>query len=100
MAAARPGLEIHSTMGDLLAPEMHDGEEGTYRMRFPVPAGLLGDGMQTFLLVDAATGTTLDRLAILAGDALDEDLRAELDFMRAELALLKKAFRRHCAESP
>jgi hypothetical protein len=30
---------------------------------------------------------------------LDEDIRAEVDLLRAELDLLKRAFRRHCSET-
>jgi hypothetical protein len=30
---------------------------------------------------------------------LAEDIRAEMDLLRAELDLLKQAFRRHCVET-
>jgi hypothetical protein len=30
---------------------------------------------------------------------LEEDIRAEVSLLRAELDLLKRAFRRHCAET-
>jgi hypothetical protein len=41
----------------------------------------------------------LGSFSIVAGDALAEDIRAELSLLRAELDMLKKAFRRHCVET-
>ena len=35
----------------------------------------------------------------LAGEALAHDIRAEIDLLRAELDMLKRAFRRHCLET-
>ncbi|MGR3501811.1 hypothetical protein [Pseudaestuariivita sp.] len=71
----------------------------SWAIRVPVPPRCLSDGVQTFLLRDTATETTLTSFAIVAGEVLDDDVRAELDFLRAELDLLKRAFRRHCAET-
>lgn len=81
---------------DLPGIEVAPGDGG-HRVRVPVPAELLSDGMQTVVLSDAATGARLASFAILAGDALSEDIRAEVDLLRAELDMLKRAFRRHCA---
>jgi hypothetical protein len=41
----------------------------------------------------------LGSFSIVAGDALAEDIRAELSLLRAELDMLKKGFRRHCLET-
>ena len=70
-----------------------------YQLAIPIPARLLNDGVQTFVIQDATTGDKLGSFAILAGSALDDDLRAEIDLLRAELDLLKRAFRRHCVET-
>ena len=70
--------------------------EGGWLVRVPVPAELIADGVQSFVIADAATGAVLNSFAVLAGDALAEDIRAEMDLLRAELDLLKRAFRRHC----
>ena len=70
--------------------ETADGLELAVR----VPAEILGDGVTTVLVTDAASGARLGSFAILAGEAVEGDLRAELDLMRAELDMLKKAFRR------
>ncbi|MDA8740151.1 hypothetical protein N9M73_03340 [Rhodobacteraceae bacterium] len=41
----------------------------------------------------------LARFTLIGGDLVDQDLRAEIDLLRAELDLLKRAFRRHCADT-
>jgi hypothetical protein len=72
---------------------------GQWVVRVPIPADLISDGVQSFIISDAKSGTTLDSFAVLAGEALAEDIRAEMDLLRAELDMLKRAFRRHCVET-
>lgn len=98
-AASVPALEIHTDLGDQLAPEILSKDDGTIRVRFAVPPGLLGDGIQTLVLLEPTSGTVLDALQITAGEVPDDDMRAEMALLRAEIDLLKKAFRRHCAET-
>ncbi len=74
-------------------------EDRGWLLRVPVPVHTLADGMQTFLIVDATSEERLGDFAISAGEALGEDYRAELDLLRAELDMLKRAFRRHCVET-
>lgn len=69
-----------------------------WQLRIAIPPDLLSDGIQTFLIIDRDSEETLSSFSILAGEPLDEDIRAEVDLLRAELDLLKRAFRRHCAE--
>jgi hypothetical protein len=68
-------------------------------LRIPIPREAMSDGIHTFLIRNAETGETLDSFAILAGEALADDIRAEMDLLREELDLLKRAFRRHCLET-
>lgn len=75
------------------------GRAGEYAVRVPVPAELLSEGVQTFLIRDAASGERLDQFTIITGVALEDDIRAEVDLLRAELDMLKRAFRRHCLET-
>lgn len=75
------------------------GAAGRWRVSVPIPAELLADGVQTFVISDAKTGARLAAFSIVTGEPLEDDIRAELDLLRAELDLLKKAFRRHCAET-
>jgi hypothetical protein len=74
-------------------------EEGTWLVEIPVPSSLISDGVHTVVICDETTGRTLNSFSVIAGEALDDDLRAEVDMLRAELDMLKKAFRRHCAEN-
>lgn len=73
--------------------------ERTWIVRLALPADVLTDGVQTFLLIDQDTDATLDSFTIITGEPLDDDLRGEIDLLRAELDMLKKAFRRHCVET-
>ena len=74
-------------------------EADSWTVRVPIPAALIADGVQSFVIADARTGAVLNSFAVVAGDALAEDIRAELDLLRAELDMLKRAFRRHCVET-
>jgi hypothetical protein len=74
-------------------------EGGGWLVRVPLPAAAIADGVQTILIAEAATEVVLERVTVIAGDPLDEDIRAEMDLLRAELDMLKRAFRRHCVET-
>lgn len=73
------------------------GREGEFAVRVPIPAEVLSEGVQTFLI--RAEGETLAHFTVITGVAMEDDLRAEIDLLRAELDMLKRAFRRHCLES-
>lgn len=72
---------------------------GDWLVQVPIPADLLSEGVQTFLIRDAATGEKLQHFTVITGVAMEDDLRAEVDLLRAELDMLKRAFRRHCLET-
>jgi hypothetical protein len=72
---------------------------GDWAVRVPVPAELLSEGVQTFIICDGVTGDKLGHFTIITGVALEDDIRAEVDLLRAELDMLKRAFRRHCLET-
>jgi hypothetical protein len=42
---------------------------------------------------------TIPEEAIADGEALGDDMRVEIELPRAELDMLKRAFRRHCVET-
>lgn len=75
------------------------GATEAWKVKIPVPTELLSDGVHTVLISEAESGERLGSFTILAGDAMDEDLRAEVDLLRAELDMLKRAFRRHCVDT-
>lgn len=72
---------------------------GDWAVRAPIPVELLSEGVQTFLIIDAVTGDKLGHFTIITGVAMEDDIRAEMDLLRAELDMLKRAFRRHCLET-
>ena len=71
---------------------------GVWFFRFAVPSEVISDGVQTFVFTDRNTGQVLSSFALIAGDGLADDIRAEMDLLRQELDMLKRAFRRHCLE--
>lgn len=73
------------------------GKAGQFAVLVPIPLSALNEGMQTFVL--RLGEDMLAQFNLNAGQPLDEDIRAELSLLRAELELLKRAFRRHCAET-
>jgi len=73
-------------------------EPGRWALEVPVPVESVGDGVQTFLIVDMRRETVLQSFAIMGDDVVAEDMRVEVALLRAELDMLKKAFRRHCLE--
>jgi hypothetical protein len=94
-----PQVEVTLDNATLAGVEVIDDQAGGWVLRVPVPAEAIADGIQTFLIRDKASGGKLDSFALLAGDALGDDIRAEIDLLRAELDMLKRAFRRHCLET-
>lgn len=76
-----------------------EGHPGHYLLSVGLPSDVLCEGVQTVQLRSAEDGEVLDRITILAGEPMDDDIRAEVEFLREELDLLKRAFRRHCTET-
>ena len=82
------------------AVEITEGADGqVWHLRVPIPIDVISDGMQTFLIHDAENGDRFGQFHIAAGEPLQDDFRAEVDLLRAELDMLKRAFRRHCLET-
>ena len=72
------------------------GKADRFTVRVPIPAWVLNEGVQTILV--RSGDVTLTQFTLVAGQPVDEDLRAELSLLRAELDLLKRAFQRHVRE--
>jgi hypothetical protein len=99
--AARPDIScvlLEQEVGDLTLNEDPTLAQ-TWHLKFFLPSSALTDGIQTFLIIDKLTSETLDSFTIITGEPLNDDLQAEVDLLRAELDMLKKAFRRHCVET-
>ena len=74
-------------------------EAGGWFVRFRLPLDRLSDGVQTFVIENAETGQALAHETVIAGEDAATDMRAELDMLRAELDILKRAFRAHCRDA-
>lgn len=87
--------DITAWHGDtaLGAPEMRAEGEGQWALKLDLPVAVLTEGVQVIALRDGE-GRTLETVNILAGRALEGDLRAEVAMLRAELDLVKRALRR------
>lgn len=97
---AAPAIQVMHHAQEVSGVEVAtlDGQSGQFSVRVPIPAALLADGIQTFVIQDKATGQTLDSFVIVTGEPLQADIRAEMDLLRSELDMLKRAFRRHCQD--
>lgn len=80
-----------------LAPMGDDSD--LWQVTVDIPSAFLVDGVQTFLFVLKGDTEILDRFSVITGEPLEEDLRAEIELLRDELDMLKRAFRRHCIET-
>ena len=76
-----------------------DEANGGWTLHIPIPKEAVADGVQTVIIQEAESGETLETITLIAGDPLAEDIRVEVDLLRAELDMLKRAFRRHCVET-
>ena len=82
--------------GVSLAQNEHSGH---WLLSIPIPAEAISDGVQTILVNDQDNDEQIGHITLMAGEVLGDDIRAEMDLLRAELDMLKRAFRRHCVES-
>lgn len=96
----QPDIEVTHLSQPIAGVEViEDAAGGSWAVRVPIPAEMISDGVQTFVIRDRRHDVTLDSFALMAGEALNHDMRAEMALLREELDLLKRAFRRHCLET-
>ncbi len=100
-ATAQPALEVTLLERPLPGVSLQPVPDrpGHWLVKVPIPAEALNDGVQTFLIRDKVANETLAHFTVVTGVALEDDIRAEIDLLRAELDMLKRAFRRHCLET-
>ncbi|MGJ8555822.1 MAG: hypothetical protein ACSHW6_02190 [Sulfitobacter geojensis] len=77
----------------------HNQSADHWTLSVPIPAQAIADGVQTLIIRDKDAGDKIGHITLIAGEALEDDIRAEMDLLRAELDMLKSAFRRHCVET-
>lgn len=69
-------------------------DDGAIPLRAAIPAAVITDGVTVLSIQVAGSTDVLAHVTLVAGDALAEDLVAEVALLRAELDLLKAAVRR------
>ena len=72
---------------------------GEWAIRVPIAPEHLSEGVQTYLIREPGGSEALAHFTVITGVAMEDDLRAEVDLLRQELDMLKRAFRRHCLET-
>lgn len=77
----------------------HEEKANHWVLSIPIPPEMIADGVHTMVIKDKMTGSQIGHETFLAGDVLGDDIRAEMDLLRDELDMLKRAFRRHCLET-
>lgn len=95
----QPRIEATHLERALDGVEVTELDAASWLIRVPIPADVITDGVQTFLIRETARDETLGSFALMSGDALAYDIRAEVTLLREELDMLKRAFRRHCLET-
>ena len=97
---ARPDIRVTYLDQPVEGVELQQGDgAGVWNLAIPVPTHAVADGVQTFVIIDGSDDTKLGDFTLIAGEAMADDLHAEVDLLRAELDMLKRAFRRHCLET-
>ena len=97
--AAKPTIEVMFDGAHVPDVELSDQGEGEYLLRVPIPQNAIADGAQTFVIRDATDQTELGSFFLIAGEIAADDVRAEIGQLRAELDLLKDAFRKFARDS-
>ncbi|WP_417674151.1 hypothetical protein [Pseudodonghicola sp.] len=99
-SGARPDVRVTYLDRPVDGIELRESEApGSWDLIVPVPEEAVADGVHTVLIRDGATDVKLGDFTLIAGEIATDDLRAEVELLRAELDMLKRAFRRHCLET-
>ncbi|MFW8594010.1 hypothetical protein [Cribrihabitans neustonicus] len=98
-ARSRPEITVMHRDHPLEGIALAEGERGEWHLSVPVPADALGDGTQTFVIFDSGNAARLGAFTVTGSSTEDAGLRAEVELLRAELDMLKRAFRRHCRDT-
>ncbi|NEK22631.1 hypothetical protein GV827_09460 [Sulfitobacter sp. JBTF-M27] len=100
MGEEEPRVEVtheDAVVSDIILTHNQSADHWTLSVRIPPEA--IADGVQTLIIRDADTDAKIGHITLIAGEVLSDDIRAEMDLLRAELDMLKRAFRRHCLET-
>lgn len=88
-----PDLEVLHGDTVLSRPALVPLEAERWRLDVPIPAERIADGVQVFVIRARGATEALASFTVVAGGPVTGDARAEIAQLRAELELLKSAFR-------
>ncbi|SDX02453.1 hypothetical protein SAMN05444358_102222 [Ruegeria halocynthiae] len=88
-----PQIEV-LYLGELLPDVELTPDADGWTLRIPVPSTALSEGVHCVIIRDESTDQKLGEFTIVAGAPVEDDLKAEVALLRAELDMLKRAFRR------
>lgn len=74
-----------------------EGTVNQHQVSVTLPTSLLSEGIQIVTIQAEDTPEPLASFPLIVGDATPDDVTAEIALMRAELEMLKRAFRRRMA---
>jgi len=95
-----PQIKVSHLGADVPDVQVTESEQdGQWIVNVPIPPSAIADGVQVFVITDATDDEKLGDFTLIAGEALGDDIRNEVELLRAELDMLKRAFRRHCVET-
>lgn len=95
-----PQIKVTHLNNDVSDIELKEtATSGEWLLRVPIPISAIADGVQVFVITEGIHNETLGQFTLIAGEVLGDDIRSEVELLRAELDMLKRAFRRHCVET-
>lgn len=74
-------------------PSLLPHENGVWVVQLEIPAETINTGTQTYVIEDPQHGI-LASFQVTSGTSADDDIASEVRLLRAELDMLKRAFRR------
>ena len=78
-----PLISVTHLEQEIGGAKLTEGKEpNTWVLQVPIPSEAISDGVQTLLITDKANQRLLDKITLIAGEALGDDLRAEVDLLR------------------
>ena len=77
----------------------YDVASERFELKVPIPSTAVGNGSNSLVVCSSENDDILAKIHVVAGNILDHEIVAELQILREELDLLKKAFRRHASGS-
>ena len=95
--ATPPDLAATWHGNEIAQPDIAPEAPGRWIVTLSVPPKVIADGTQT-IVIGPRGQPALCSETFVFGDPLEGDIRAEVSLLRAELDLLKREFRSHCAE--